>query len=80
MVIEDFRIIPSYCFASVGIYYAGPIYIKQEIYSSSNREMYKFWLALITCCTSRAIYLNITSSCNGLSCIKVLGRFSGRYV
>ena len=41
--------------------------------------MYKVWIVLITCCTSRAIYLNIAISLDGLACIKVLQRFSSRY-
>ena len=41
--------------------------------------MYKVWIVLITCCTSRAIYLDIASSLDGLACIKVLQRFSSRY-
>ena len=40
--------------------------------------MYKVWNVLITC-TSRAIYLDITSSLHGLACIKVLQRFSSHY-
>ena len=34
---------------------------------------------LITCCNSRAIYLDIASSLDGLASIKVLQRFSSRY-
>ena len=41
--------------------------------------MYKVWIVLITCCTSRAIYLDIASSLDGLACIKVLQHFSSRY-
>ena len=44
-----------------------------------NGGMYKVWVVLITCCTSRAIYLGIVSSLDGLACIKVLQRFSSRY-
>ena len=41
--------------------------------------MYKVWIVLIIYCTSRAIYLDIGSSSDGLACIKVLQRFSSRY-
>ena len=40
--------------------------------------MYKVWIVLIICCTSRAIYLDIASGLDGLACIKVLQRFSSR--
>ena len=44
-----------------------------------NSGMNKVWIVLITCCTSRAIYLDIPSSLDGLACIKILQRFSSRY-
>ena len=37
------------------------------------------WIVLITCCTSRAIYLDIASSLDGLASIKVLQCVSSRY-
>ena len=33
--------------------------------------MYRVWIVLITCCTSRAIYLDIASSLDGLACSNV---------
>ena len=37
------------------------------------------WIVLITCCTSRAIYLDIASSLDGLASIKDLQCVSRRY-
>ena len=37
------------------------------------------WIALITFCTSKAIYLDIASSLDGLASIKVLQFVSSRY-
>ena len=77
--LPECRIVPSHCFSKTGIDYAGPVFIKNGSQLKLNGGMYKVWIVLITCCTSRAIYLDIASSLDGLACIKVLQRFSSRY-
>ena len=77
--LPECRIVPSHCFSNTGIDYAGPVFIKNGSQLKLNGGMYKVWIVLITCCTSRAIYLDIASSLDGLACIKVLQRFSSRY-
>ena len=59
--------------------YVGPVFIKNGSQLKLNGEMYKVWMVLITCCTSRAINLDIASSLDGLYCIKVLQRFPSHY-
>ena len=76
--LPECRIVPSHCFSNIVIDYAGPVFIKNGSQLKLNAGMYKVWIVLITSCTSRAIYLDIASSLDGLACIKVLQRFSSR--
>ena len=80
--LTDCRIVHSHYFSlvqNIGIEYADPVFIKNDSQLTLNGEKYKIWIVLITCYTSRAIYLDIASSLVGLACIKVLQRFSSRY-
>ena len=77
--LPECRVVPSYCFSNIGIDYVGPVFIKNGSQLKLNGGMYKVWIVLITCCTSRAIYLDIASSLDGLACIKASKRFSSRY-
>ena len=55
-------IVPSYRFSNIGIDYAGSVFIKNGSQLKLHGGIYKVWILLITCCTSRAIYLDIGSS------------------
>ena len=59
---------------NVGVDYAGPLYDK-NIYNSGLNDMCKAWLVIITCASSRGIYLDLVPDCISESCIKVLRRF-----
>ena len=58
---------------NVGIDYAGPLYVK-NIYNN-DLNMCKAWFVIITCVSSRGIYLDLLPDCISESCIKVLKRF-----
>ena len=64
-------------FTYVGLDYAGPIHLKNVYYIKDN-DMYKAWVALFTCASSRCIYLDISTDYSGLSCTEVLSRFINR--
>ena len=64
-------------FTYVGLDYAGPIYLK-NVYVSQDNNIYKAWIALFTCASSRCIYLDISTDYTGLSCKHVLSRFINR--
>jgi len=63
-------------FHNIGIDYAGPLFV-YNVYNNSN-DLYKCWIALITCQSSRAIYLDLATDYSGQSCINVLKRFFSR--
>jgi len=71
------RVSKDYPYSKVGIDYAGPIYCR-DIYSES-KTLHKAWVVLITCTTTRCLYLDIVSSCHSSGTINVLNRFFSSY-
>ena len=74
--LPESRLKSGFSFENVGIDYAGPVFVT-NVYSHNN-EVFKAWIALITCQTSRAVYLDLATNYSGLSCINVLRRFFSR--
>ena len=70
------RLEPGVAFKNVGIDYCGP-YAVYNVYNKNN-ETFKAWIALITCQTSRAIYVDLATNYSGDACISVLRRFINR--
>ena len=76
--LPEARVTCSHAFNSLGIDYAGPVFIK-DVYSTDNKDvMFKAWISLITCCSSRCIYLDLATDYSGRSCVLVLTRFINR--
>lgn len=71
------RLSIEHAFSSIGIDHAGPVHVK-NIYGDSN-ETFKAWIVLITCASSRAIYLDLASSLSSKECVETLKRFIARY-
>ena len=63
-------------FSHIGIDYAGPVLVR-NIFDESS-ELFKCWIALITCQSSRAIHLDLATNYSGTCCVNVLRRFVGR--
>ena len=55
-----------------GIDYAAPVYVK-NIYNDS--KMYKAWVFLFTCASTRIVYLDVVPNCSDGICIRALGWF-----
>lgn len=70
------RLDSSRSFNSVGIDYAGPVFVKDVF----NRDLptKKCWIVIITCASSRALCLDVSKDYSGDSCIEILRRFSSR--
>ena len=66
------RVTANYAYENMGIDYLGPVYVK-DIYAKSN-ETHKAWIALTTCTTTRAVYLDLVSDCSGPTCVNLLKR------
>ena len=71
------RVTHDFAFTNIGIDYAGPVHLR-NVYGENPLEMFKAWIALITCSSSRAIHLDLATDYSGDSCIEVLERFINR--
>ncbi|XP_057312268.1 uncharacterized protein LOC130653769 [Hydractinia symbiolongicarpus] len=70
------RLQDNMSFEVVGIDYAGPLFVKNVF--NEEPDMYKAWIVLITCASTRAIHLDLASNSSGPECIEVLKRFIAR--
>ena len=68
-----FRVQEDYAFASVGIDFAGPLYVKS---SSSHTE--KAYIALFTCATSRAVHVEMVPDLKTETFLLCFKRFVSR--
>ena len=71
--LPEFRVKQVPPFANIGVDFAGPLYFKSE-----NGKMEKCYIVLYTCCTSRALHLDLVEDLSGPTFIRSLRRFSSR--
>ena len=71
--LPDFRVRQSTPFSKVGIDFAGPLFIKSE-----TGEMVKSYLALFTCCVTRAVHLDLVADLTATTFLRCLRRFAAR--
>ena len=74
--LPNFRVNCSFAFESVGVDFAGPLYVK-EVYSR-NENLNKCYLLLFTCATTRTLHLEITQDVSANFVILALGRYMAR--
>ena len=72
--LPEFRVSQARPFQFVGVDFAGPLYIKPMNVQSKS----KVWLCLFTCCTTRAVHLELVPNLNALSFIRCFKRFTAR--
>ena len=75
--LPEVRVHRKHAFNAVGLDYAGPIRVK-NIFGEDD-DLYKCWIALVTCASTRAIYLDIAVKCSAQECIEVLKRLTARH-
>ena len=66
-----FRVQHSRPFSSTGVDFAGPLYVKEQ-------ENPKTWMCLYTCCTTRAVHLDLVQDLNTLTFLRSFKRFCAR--
>ena len=59
-------------FAKVGVDFAGPLYAR------GGGEMVKVYIALFTCCVTRAVHLDLVRNLSGSIFLNCLRRFASR--
>ncbi len=70
--LPEFRVREAPPFGKVGVDFAGPVYVK------SQNGMVKAYIALFTCCVTRAIHLELVENLNASTFINCLRRFAAR--
>ena len=70
--LPEFRVREGPPFSKVRVDFAWPLYIK------SNGSMVKTYIALFTCCITRAVHLELVETLNSSTFINCLRRFSAR--
>ena len=74
--LPSYRLSNDYAFSNTGIDFAGPLYVK-NIYGDSGL-LFKFYICLFTCATTRNVHLELTPSMSAQHLISCLKRFAGR--
>ena len=69
-----FRVREARPFAHTGVDYAGPLYVRKFVSSTTE----KVWVCLYTCCVTRAVHLDIVPDMTAESFIRCFRRFTAR--
>ena len=72
--IPEFRLSQEPAFTYVGVDYAGPLYIKE----SNCLDLKKVYVLLFTCCSTRAVHLELATDLSADVFIRCLRRFTAR--
>ena len=72
--LPSFRVQESQPFASTGVDFARPLFVK-DVHSSTSG---KVWICLYTCCTTRAVHLDLVPNMSAQAFIRSLKRFAAR--
>ena len=64
----------SFCFQSIGLDYAEPLFVKD----TSSKTTKKVYILLLTCATSKAIHLELTPNMNAPAFLRGFKRFTSR--
>ena len=68
-----FRVRETEPFAKTGVDFAGPFYVK-----NANKETDKVYIALFSCCVTRALHLDLAKNLSAEEFLRCLRRFSAR--
>ena len=71
--LPEFRVRESFPFSKVGVDFAGPLHVKDK-----TKEMNKVYIALFTCCVTRAVHLELVEDLTSQTFRRALRRFSSR--
>ena len=71
--LPNFRVNETLPFSNTGVDFAGPLFVK-----NGPGEMKKVYVALFTCCVTRAIHLELVEDLNTISFVNCLRRFCSR--
>ena len=76
--LPHYRVNVQFPFSSTGVDYLGPLFVK-NIFKNDTDELFKVYVVLYTCASSRAVYLDLVPDAFSRSFIKSLKRFISRH-
>ena len=71
--LPKFRVTEAPAFSKIGVDFAGPLYVREQ-----TTTMKKVYIALFSCCVTRAIHLELVEDLSTGAFIKAFRRFAGR--
>ena len=71
--LPEFRVTEAPPFSKVGVDFAGPFYVKSE-----TASMTKVYIALFSCCVTRALHLELVKDLSAEAFTRALRRFAAR--
>jgi len=74
--LPEYRVESDIAFARVGVDHAGPLFVK-NIYSN-DATMYKAYIVVYTCASSRAVHLDLAADATSETFIRSFQRFISR--
>ena len=74
--LPEFRLSDDFAFSSIGVDFAGPIYVK-DVYNKSS-VMNKAYIMLYTCASSRAVHLDLVTNMPTQAFVRSFRRFTAR--
>ena len=74
--LPEYRLYGEFAFKNIGVDYAGPLHVR-NIYGN-DKQMYKAWIVIITCASTRAICLDLVPDCSAATFILSFKRFISR--
>ena len=72
--LPSFRVNEAQPFSYTGVDFAGPLYVRETIASTSR----KAWICLYTCCVTRAVHLEVVPDMTAQAFIRSFKRFTSR--
>ena len=72
--LPSFRVKEAQPFSFTGVDFAGPLYVRDTVASTSR----KVWMCLYTCCVTRAVHLDIVPDMTAQAFIRSFKRFTSR--
>ncbi|XP_066910906.1 uncharacterized protein [Clytia hemisphaerica] len=71
------RVTGTTAFKNVGLDYAGPLHVKNVF--GDDEELYKAWISVATCTSSRGVHLDIAADASADECVEILRRLIARH-
>ena len=76
--LPDFRVSDDFAFTRVSVDFAGPVYAKPIFPKGTKSPVFKTYICLFTCASSRALHLELVPDLSTKAFIRCLQRFMSR--